>query len=229
MKTNSFLQPILRAVLANVLGLALSAPMAFAGSSSAHIYSHAVDQDTRIAVSLEKPADAVMVNIKLVSTARSEEDRRKEVKAMTASLAELADKQPKMEFFQGAIQERYYGKSKVSSSVSGQVTGQANVTYLLGEGEGKLVAETQIRALLKSIPQPRGGSISSSKSTLVMKNLERFHPELMQKIAEHAAVIRIAFPKGKLSLTGLESRIHVSEVDDRHVKLYMPYTLGMNE
>lgn len=219
------------------LHLLVSLLLCFATSVSAQVEEIVVTgiraggYDGMPAITIMKPADFLVQEIRFINDSRSPELRRKEIVATISAMLKSAssDKRIALSYGEGFLEpvslddeslQIIEDKQRIDTS-----TIDIFVKTSLAPGENIKSRIGALRAFIKRAELTGRTEIESRGDIgLSIVNPERYRYEILAKISEeNARIVKVMGTQCRIKLDGLEGRVQWERTDVAELTLYIPY------
>jgi len=215
-----------------VVALALACawvPQAFAGNM---VVAAAQNANPSV-VTIELPADYIVVPVTIMSSEKEPHDELQAVQAAQAALNEAAAKHPGIEIRYG-VQSLSFSREEGSflSSTSDAASAQADLYVAVRLGKQKSVpqAARELVSFLRTIPKTGNAHLRFGSTALGLDSPDQYRPRLLQQIGKEVENTRNAVGKARgYRLGGMESPVQVAQRDGEHVIVFIPFRLELGQ
>jgi len=180
-----------------------------------------------VAITLTKPATAVVMDVTIVNANDKAEDKNREVLLTIKSLERAVAAEPQLRFERREIQLR--GEARRKSLFSrGSVTSFANVAVVAPlEANANLFATVDRMRSVVAKTTPNGGTkVIDGAVYLLLERPEQYRKELLAAIFADIAFLKENLGPGfEVLPTGLDGAIQVRAASETKVELWIDYGL----
>ena len=213
------------------LGLPLAQAGNFFSGSGLAFVSRAtggwIPESDRVSVSLRKEADFVSMPVLIKSDHRNSSDRFKAISQAKAAIQQAADKNKDVHIYNGPVVLRnrkvdFWGYGNFSQM-------RLHVLVpLAGTKKDIFQCATEIKQFVDSVSLPKKVKIESDEILLAVDNPAQYREQLLKLIGEEVSQSRAALgADGKAVVKGLESPVRILQADERHVELFLDYSVSI--
>lgn len=224
---------LMRIVFSVTIALSSVAELSSAGSSGSVVVV-AQSEPRAVAISLTIPADFVSVPIRVTSEQKKTGVSYEETRAAIALISEKAAEsgQFKVKFSVVELSQRssYFG---ISSGSWSRPAASADVYLLvpLTEEHSDIFTAGAVAAkFVESLSLPGKMDCELGELQLAVENPEQYRAKLLEMIAQQIADTREAMGGfgPNIKVEGLESPVHVRQVNDKEVEVFLVYALTLS-
>ncbi len=181
-----------------------------------------------VAVTLRKPASAVVMEVSLLNAADKPEDRNREIYATIKDIEDAAKRAKDVRFERREIQLRGESRRKLTSflSKSGSATSVATIALVsdLTTESDLFDLVRRMRGLVSSVTPAGSTKIMDGTVALMIRDPDQYRRELLAKIFDDVEFVKKGLGSGfEVLLSGLDGPIQVRPCSDKEVELWINY------
>lgn len=182
-----------------------------------------------VAITLTKPADAVVMDVTLVNSSDKGEDKNRDVLATIRALERTVATVPGLRFERREIQLR--GEARRKSLFSrGNVTSYANVALVapLGADADLFALVDKMRAAIAQSTPSGNTRILDGAVYLLLERPEQYRAELLAAIFKDLELLKEKLgERFEVLPAGLDKAIQVRAASEKTVELWLDYTMSI--
>ena len=178
-----------------------------------------------VAITLRKPATAVVMEVTLLNSAEKPDARNREIYATIRELEQAVQRTAGLKFERREIQLRGEARRKALFS-RGSVTSYANVGIVaaLAPDADMFALVQRMRTIVSGVTAVGSTKVFDGTVGLMLESPEQYRQELLKKIFDDVAFVRTGLGQGfEVLLTGLDNAIHLRPASEREVELWIDY------
>jgi hypothetical protein len=183
-----------------------------------------------VAITLKKPANAVIMEVTLMNASEKQENRTKELLATVEAINQAAKNETGLRLEQREIQLRAENRRKVIFYKSGASTSLATVA-LIGELDGSaslFEVVKKMRAALSSVKAAGATKVTEGAVSFLMRDVDQYRQELLTKIFEDVNFVKKGIgAEFEVLLSGLDEPIQTRPCSEREVELWIDYSFSI--
>ena len=192
----------------------------------------AVVEPRTVAVALTMPADFVSVPIRVFSDQKNTTLAYEETRQAIELIAKKVKDNGQFHISMGvASLAQYRGGYGISSGSWSQPAASSEIYLLVPitkDHDNIFSAGAQAARFMEGINLPGKAKYELGKLQLAVDNPEQYRSKLLGLISQEIKKTREAMSReGKVTIKGLESPVMVRQADDRHVQLFLNYSLAL--
>ncbi|MBI2514286.1 MAG: hypothetical protein HYV96_20120 [Opitutae bacterium] len=180
-----------------------------------------------VAITLRKPATAVVMDVTIVNSSDKVEDKNREVVLAIRALERAVKAESGLKFERREIQLRGEARRKTIFSRS-SITSYANVAVVapLASDADLFALVDRMRGVIAKIPATNDTKVLDGAVYLMIERPEQFRKELLAAIFTDIAFLKENLSAGfEIMPTGLDGAIQVRAASEREVELWIDYKL----
>lgn len=180
-----------------------------------------------VAITLRKPATAVVMDVTIVNSSDKVEDKNREVVLAIRALERAVKSESGLKFERREIQLRGEARRKTLFSRS-SITSYANVAIVapLAPDADLFALVDRMRGVIAKAPATNDTKVLDGAVYLMIERPEQFRKELLEAIFTDIAFLKENVGAGfEIMPTGLDGGIQVRAASEREVELWLDYKL----
>ncbi len=187
-----------------------------------------------VAEAVTKPADFFVCSVSITSEGRTPEASLDDLQLANTRLLQTAEQDPVIRIHKGPVclaAEDQANRPFATISVEqvAQATSHHHILVPIALNKpNALSAGLMINDFLAKIRMPARTKYTQGQVKLAVDNPEQYRGEILEKIAQNISLYRkVLEPRGLIQVSGLETPVRVSQLDDQTVALYIDYRLTL--
>jgi len=217
--------------------LAAAIPSAQAGISSGWSSDEfivvAEQEPKAVAVSFVMPADFVSMPVRIRSDQKNTVLAYEETRVAVETISKRARENGRLRISMGvASLSQHQGGFGISSGSWSEPAASVQVFLLvpLSTNGNIFTAALEGARFMEGIAMPDKIHCDIGRLQLAVENPEQYRAKMLGLIAEDMKKTREALsPQGKVNVQGLAGPVMVAQADERNVRLFINYSLGIND
>jgi hypothetical protein len=202
----------------------LSSFMISSEKDSGYVSPHAPTPST--AITIKKPANAVVMEVALANSSEKQENRTRELLATVEAIEQAVKQEKGLRLEQREIQLRAENRRKILFYKSGASTSLATIV-LVGELDGTTTlfdVVKKMRATLSSVKTAGLTKVAEGSVGFLMRDVDQTRQEILTKIFEDVNFIKKGIgSEFEVLLRGLDGPVRVRPCSEREVELWIDY------
>ena len=189
-------------------------------------YASATPPKPDVAITVLKPATAVVMEVTIVNSADKPEVRNREIYGTIKDIQKAVQAAKGLRFERREIQLRGEARQKSLFSRS-SVTSYANVAVVASLGpEADLFALVDtMRSVVSGVTPAGSTKVMDGTVGLYLENPDQYRPELLKKIFDDVAVVKSGLGQDfEVLLSGLDGRVNTRAASEKEVELWIDYS-----